>query len=238
MSLFELGLASLVVGLGAAVQGSVGFGLALVSVPMLILIDPRLVPGPMLCAGILLTLLMSLRERRGIDFGEVGWALVGRFPGTALGAAALIVLPRNRLTLVFAVLVLVAVGLTALPWKIRPGRASLVAAGGFSGFMATTVAMGGPPMALLFQHSPGARLRGTLSGFFVVGASVSLLALVAIGHFGREELRLGLGLLPGVVAGFLVSGRVARTLDRGRTRTAVLSAAAMAGAVALIRSLV
>jgi len=237
LTLTELGLAGLAVGLGATVQGSVGFGLALISVPVLILIDPRLVPGPMLCNAIVLTALLAHRERRSIDFVGVGWALAGRFPGTALGALALLVLPRQQLTLAFALLVLAAVVLSGLPIRVRPTRAGLIGAGALSGFMGTTVAMGGPPMALLFQHAAGARLRGTLSGFFVVGASVSLLAVIAIGRFGRGELTLALGLLPGILIGFLLSGRTTGLLDRGYTRPAVLALAGATGLVALLRAL-
>jgi uncharacterized membrane protein YfcA len=233
----EVGLAVVVVGAGSVLQGSVGFGLGLVSVPLLILIEPRLIPGPMLFNGIALTLLLSHRERRSIDFGGVGWALVGRFPGTALGAAALLVLPRHELDLAFAVLVLLAVAVTSLPIRVPPNRAGLIGAGALSGFMATTVAIGGPPIALLLQHAAGPRLRGTLSGFFLVGATVSLLTLAAIGRFGRTELVLALVPLPGIIIGFLISARIAKRLDHAHTRQAVLAVAAVTGVVAMVKAL-
>ena len=47
---------------GAILQGSVGFGLGLIGVPLLVLIDPVFVPGPLLLAAFLLNLLMSHRE--------------------------------------------------------------------------------------------------------------------------------------------------------------------------------
>ena len=53
---------SLVVGLGSLLQGSIGFGLGLFAVPFLVLIDPRLVPGPILLASGVLTILMVHRE--------------------------------------------------------------------------------------------------------------------------------------------------------------------------------
>ena len=48
-------LATLVMAFGALVQGVLGFGGALVSVPLLLLMDPRLVPGPTTVAGTVLT---------------------------------------------------------------------------------------------------------------------------------------------------------------------------------------
>lgn len=222
---------------GAAVQGSVGFGLSLVAVPILAIIDPRLVPGPVLCVAIVLTLLVSHRERGSIDLFGVTWGLAGRVPGTALGAAALVVMPRDRLSLVFGVLVLLAVAMSASRLRIRSTPLSLVIAGVLSGIMGTTAAIGGPPIALVLQHLPGAQLRGTLSGFFLVGASVSLLALVLVGRFGREELLLALALLPGILVGYLISGRTARWLDRGYTRAAVLTVATAAAIVVILRQL-
>ena len=68
-----------------------------------------------------------------------------------------------------------------------------------------------------------------MSGFFVVGVSLSLIALASVGRLGRHELLLALALLPGTVAGFAASGRLAYYLDRGYTRTAILSLSGLAG---------
>ena len=225
--------ASVAVAIGATVQGSVGFGMSLVAVPLLVLIDPRLVPGPLLCVAIVLTFLLSRRDRRAIDFHELKWALAGRIPGSFLGAGLLVVMPREKIAYLFGAVVLIAVVMSVLRIKIRPAPSSLAGAGLLSGVMGTSVAIGGPPIALLLQDEHGARLRGTLSGFFLVGASVSLFALVLVARFGLEELALALVLLPGMLLGFWISGHTARFLDRGYTRVAILLLAT-AGAVVII----
>lgn len=235
MTPLELVAAAGAAALGALVQGSLGIGLSLVAVPLLLLIDPSFVPGPVLCVAVILTLLLSHRERRSIDLHSVAWVLAGRIPGTFLGAAALVVLAGDVLTVLFGVLVLLAVALSSFKVNVQPKRWSLASVGVLSGFMGTTAALGGPPVALLLQNLPGARLRGTLSGIFVVGASVALLALVAVNRFGRHELVLALALLPGILLGFGVSGFTAPLLDRGYTRTAVLAVACGAALVAIGR---
>jgi hypothetical protein len=48
--------ANVVMAVAGALQASVGFGLALLAVPILTLLDPNLVPGPMLLAGSVLQL--------------------------------------------------------------------------------------------------------------------------------------------------------------------------------------
>ena len=67
---------------------------------------------------------------------------------------------------------------------------------------------------------------------------MSLAALAYAGRMGRAEATLSLGLLPGIVVGFLSSRRTSAWLDRGRTRTAVLLVAAVAGAACVLRGLV
>lgn len=235
MTVLQIVAASTAVALGAAVQGSVGFGLSLVAVPLLALIEPRLLPGPLLCVAIVLTLLLTHRERRSIDFFGVAWGLSGRIPGAALGAAALTVMPSDQISLMFGVLVLAAVVISLLPIRVRPTAPGLVTAGLLSGFMGTTAAVGGPPIALLLQHKPGAELRATLSGFFLIGASVSLIALAVIGRFGMPELWLALTLLPAILIGFWISGRTARILDRGYTRTVVLAMSSAAAVAVILR---
>lgn len=212
---------------GSFVQGSVGFGHNLVAAPVFALVDDRLVPGPAIASAGVLVLLTVVRDRSGLHLGEVGTALIGRVPGTIVAALAVAALPADDLAVFFAVLVLVAVGITASGVGVRPTRATLVGAGALSGFMGTATSIGGPPMAMLYAGERGQRLRGTLAGFFLTGIAMSLVALVITGSFGMEELRLSLLPVPAIAVGFTLSTWGARRLDAGRTRPAVLVVAAL-----------
>lgn len=130
---------------------------------------------------------------------------------------------------------LLAVVISVSGLHVEPRPVSLLVAAALSGMMGTVASIGGPPMALLYQRAPGARVRGTLSSFFLVGTIISLTALSLVGHFGRDELQLSLLLLPGVLCGFVVSRRIAPRLDRGYTRPAVLTIAAGAGIIVIVR---
>ena len=230
--------ANAAVAFGATVQGAVGFGMALLAAPLLVLIRPELVPGPLLMSGLALTLLVARRERDSIDLLGVKWALVGRVPGVALGALALASRPRAEDVAAGG-----ALGAGGRRAQRRAGFGSrralriLLGAGLLSGVFGTIASIGGPPLALVYQHEPGPRLRGTLAGYFVVGALMSLAALVAIGRFGMGELAWTLVLLPGTVLGFACSSRLTRWVDAGRTRRAVLGITVAAGVAAVLRSL-
>jgi hypothetical protein len=238
LSWSDLAVASVAVIVGALVQGSVGFGLGMVAAPTLMLIDERMVPAPLLVASMILTVLMTHREWHAIDFPGLTWALGGRVAGVVAGATMLTLLSGDAIAIVFGALVLMAVGLTASGLHVVPRRATLVGAGALSGFMGTVSSIGGPPMALLYQHAAGPRIRGTLSVFFVLGTGLSLLALWFIGRLGAAELALAAALVPGTVLGFALSGRARRVLDGGYTRRAVLSVAAAAGLLVLLRSVI
>lgn len=237
ISLTEWLLATGVVVIGALIQGSVGFGVALLGAPLLFLINPVFVPAPVIMIGMTLPAMILARDWHSVDFRDVACVLPGMAGGSAIAGWILGVLTPRMLGLVFGILVLVAVGISAAGRMPRPGRGGLVFAGTATGFMATTTAIGGPPLALAFQHVQGPRLRGTLSACFLPGGVFSLLALGWAGQLGRAEWLTGLSLLPAITAGFLLSGRLARYLERGWLRPALLTVSAVAGGAAVIRAL-
>lgn len=231
-------VASIVVAVGSLVQGGVGFGSLLIAAPLLVLIDPRLVPGPVLVPGLALSLLMAWRDRAGMQLGGVGWAFAGRVPGSVVGALLLTALPESGFELLVGATVILGVVATASGLHAHPTPGTLFGAGFVAGITGTTTSIGGPPIALVYQHHAGDALRGTLSGFFVMGSLLSMATLALVGRFGSQDLALGLLLLPGTVAGYAVSPPLVRWLDRGYTRGAVLALSAAAGAVLLLRRLV
>src|SRR4028119_778593 len=93
---------------GAVVQGSIGFGYALVAVPAMVLLFPWAVPVTPLLLALPMTLLMSAREWRSIDLG--GFALItgGRLVGTAAGVVLLVVAPKGYLSMLTGLLILAA----------------------------------------------------------------------------------------------------------------------------------
>jgi hypothetical protein len=71
--------AVLIVGAGAMVQGTVELGMALVAA-LLALLDPGLVPVPLVVVGGAHAVLPLLRERADADWRGVGWAMIGGCP--------------------------------------------------------------------------------------------------------------------------------------------------------------
>ena len=221
----------------ACVQGAVGFGVSLISAPLIVMIDPGFVPGPMIAAGTFLTILIAVRERNSIHKAGLAWALGGRVPGIGAALVLLSVVPKDKMGLLVGWAVLIAVVLSVAGWRVEVRPVNLFLAGSLSGLMGTSASIGGPPMALLYQRNPGPEFRGTMSAYFVVGGLSSLTALFFAGRFHAYEARLALYLLPGIITGFLLLLRFAIWLDRrrGLARACILGLCAVAGIVNVVR---
>lgn len=233
MTGLEFALVSVIVALGACLQGTIGFGMGIFSAPLLILVEPSLVPGPMLLLGTTLMIAILLKERAALDVRGAGWALVGRVPGSLIGAALVVVVDQSFLSLFLAAVVLVGAAGTAQGWVPHPTRKALLLAGATSGVMGTATSVGAPPMALVWQSSASSAMRASMSAFLLVGAIMSLMALAAFGALSPETFKLAGGLVPAVGVGFLLSlvwsGRVNQ---RGVRRGAIV--VSIAGAAAII----
>ena len=237
---FSLPEALLILGittLGAAIQSAAGFGMGMLSAPFLLLIYAPLIPGPLMASSLALTALVVHRDRAHVDLKGVGLALTGRVVGIVVAAAFLLVASQQMFDVVFAGLVLLAVLLSAVGFDVHPTRTTTIFAGSLSGLMGTISSIGGPPMALLYQRSAGARLRGTLGGYFAVGTSLSVLALALVGRYGFDEILLTLFLIPAMVLGFIIAAPVRHLLPDRAVRPLVLVLSAISGLLVLLRAL-
>ena len=235
-SLPALALALAILMVGAAVQGSLGFGLGLVAAPVLVLIDPALVPGVIIAMSVPVALLVAWRERAALDLSTVRWAVVGRFPGSFAGGWAIVALSQKALAIAFGLSILIAVALSLKGWRITRTPTTMLTAGFISGMIGTATSIGGPPMALVYQRDSGPELRAAMATFMAFGAVFSLVLIAVVGKFGTHELTIATMLAPAVVIGFLVSRYTTRFLDRGHSRTAVLIFAASAAIAVLVRA--
>ena len=222
---------TLAVAVGAVIQGSIGFGYALVAVPAMVLLLPWAVPVTPLFLALPMTLLMSAREWRSIDLG--GFALItgGRLLGTVAGVVLLVLAPESYLSVLTGLLILAA----ALGSFLRPtfevSDRTRLAGGVASGVVGTVAALGGTPLALVYQDRSGAELRSTLAISFVIGIAMSLAGLGLAGQVEGRHVVLALELLPGLLVGLLISRWVVERLNERWLRPAVLIFAVVAGLV-------
>jgi uncharacterized protein len=224
-------VALLTIASGSLLQGVVGVGLNMFASPILMMDQPRMVPGPILACAVLLTILMVLRDRTGIDLRGIGWMIAGTLPGTVLASFLLPIIPHKTISFILAGLVLAGVALSLTGLHFPPKRWILFLAGFVSGLGSVLASIGGPPIALVNQDMEPKKLRATLSGYFLLSGIFALVGLIPAGRLGSVEFNLTLWLLPGVVLGFLISAFFIDKLRGSATRYLLLGLSAISALI-------
>ena len=233
----ELAIGAGVVVVAAALQGSIGFGLAVLSVPILTVVDPVFTPIPTLILSLFVGVGTLVRERGDLDLEGLGWVISGRVPGALLGAWVLSIATERALGIIIGVIVLLAVGVLSSGLSVRLSRISRVIAGLISGFSGTSAGIGGPPIALLYGRQAGPVVRSTLGAIFTIGITINLLILTAVGILTTSDIGVAVLLSPAMILGFFISGRLRPHVDGERVRIGILAVSSVAAVSLLVTSI-
>jgi len=226
--LWQWAVALLTTLVAATLQGTIGFGYAVLSVPILSLVDPRLAPVPQIVTAIPLTLIAAGREWSEMDLKGALWILLGRIPGAAIGASLLAIASPGALDVVIGAVVLLAVGILATPVTIKRSPLVDLAVGTFSTACGYVSAIGGPPIALLFRDARGPTLRATLGFLFGVSVVITLGVRSATGQLTWLDMQLGVALSPAVLLGMWISRRFHARVEGTVLKRSVLVVSAIA----------
>lgn len=237
MSIGSLTLISLAVALAAFIQGTTGVGFALIVAPVIELMAPGMLPVCVLVLMLPLNLYVLWRERSAIDGNGSAWITAGRVAGTAGGLWVLAALSAPHLSLLVGLATMAAALVTLMMPAFVPNRQALLAAGLVTGVTETATGIGGPPLALVYQHHPAPVMRSTIALCFLVGELVSLATLLAFDRIHQPQLTAALQLLPALAIGALVSRFVHQRVSGLWLRRFVLVFAIVSGIVLMVRAL-
>ena len=236
MSLAVFALVATSVMVAGLVQGSAGVGFALIVAPVLALLAPDLVPACLLVLMIPLNVYVAWRERAALDRPGATWITAGRFLGTFGGLWLLSALSSSRLDILVGAATILASVTTLVAPSFTPGRRAFVAAGVVTGVTETATGIGGPPLALVYQHQSGAKLRSTLAFCFLAGQLMSLAILAMAGRVSASQLCVAFMLMPPLAIGAAVSRLTHGRIGGRPLRLFVLLFAVISGTVLLIRT--
>ena len=237
VSPFELVIALVVTVLGAIVQGTIGVGFGILSVPSLSLINPILAPVPQLLLAVPLAMSMTWRERTHIDAKSVGWLLAGRIPGAFLGLWVLSLAAQQSIDIGIALSVIVAVLILGTGITVHRNASTEFGTGIIAGIMGMVASMGGPPAALLFKDAEGPTVRASLALFFSGGLIVTVIFRSFAGRITGDDVLIALLLLPGLLSGYVISSRLRHRLDGHAIRPAILTVSTIAAVGLLVRAI-
>jgi uncharacterized membrane protein YfcA len=224
--------------LGSVVQSAVGLGVGLVAAPVTALLEPALMPGALLMVAVLMPCLTLVFDHHDIDWGGLLWSLPARVPGTLVGVWVVTTLTARELGIAIGVVVLVAVAVTWRAITVPINRGTLSAAGFTSGITGTATSIGGPPIAIVYQHRPAREIRTTMAVYFLVGATLSLVALLVSGDLDSEQAVAAAELLPFLAMGAVLGAVARRSIPAHVVRPAVLIVSSASALVLLVRSMV
>ncbi|QMU96898.1 sulfite exporter TauE/SafE family protein [Microbacterium esteraromaticum] len=220
----------------AFIQGATGMGFAMIAAPVVTLLDPSLIPVAILLLMIPLNGYIGFRERTAIDWRGVKWVSIGRFAGTFLGLWILFVVNLQQLSLLIGWSTVLAAAVALVAPAFDPNRTGLVAVGLITGITETSTGVGGPPLALAFQHKAAPVLRSTVALCFLVGEVISVIVLAVSGKFTLGTLIATAALLPFLAVGSWASRFVHHRLDGPLLRYIVLGFAVVSGVVVIIQA--
>ena len=218
----------------AFVQGTTGVGFALVVAPVMAAFAPTLLPVCLLILMLPLNAYLAWRERTAIDGVGAKWITAGRFLGTFAGWW---VVSRfaTSLNLIVGITTLFAATLSLFAPPFRPNRKALVTAGIVTGVTETATGIGGPPLALIYQHQAASTVRSTIALCFLIGELMSLVVLSAGGQALSNQFTDALKFTPALVVGAFLSRFAHRRVGTRSLRACVLAFAAISGVILLVR---
>lgn len=231
----DLALLTAIMALATVVQMSIGIGLSLVMIPLLALVDPRLVPGPAVLAAFVVMGGMVRGNRALIDRVEIGWGAVGLTLGTAAGVALLFVIDPAQLPRLFGALILIAVALSLSGLKLTLRPRDIAGASVVSGVMGGMSGIHGPLIGLVYAGQDPAKVRATLGLYWIVAYALLIAMHVGAGRVGAADLARAVWLVPGILVGMALSPHVARLIDRERMRLLLYAVSTVSGVALLVR---
>jgi uncharacterized protein len=223
--------------LGSFLNSLVGFGFALVTVPLMALaVGPKEAVVLSAVYGLLSNGGVALRHRGDVVAPLVGRMFAGGLLGMPVGLLVLVAVPAAPLQIAISVTVLVSVVVLARGWVIEdPHPAVDVGAGVCSGILNTSVGVSGPPV-VMDLHGRGlakAPFRASAAAYFGLAGVVALALFAAA---GRLDLRLAGSAalaLPAWPLGSVAGEQVHRRFPDDRFRSLVLVLLAATAVVTL-----
>jgi uncharacterized membrane protein YfcA len=217
----------------AGIQAVVGFGFALLSVPIMIqVVDLHR-------AVILASLIGTANNfyqyrdlKHDQDKTQVRRFLWASFIGAPLGIFAFIYADQDVLKIFLGLGVLLGVILLVRGRDLTNAHISLDwSMGVISGFLLTSTSTNGPPLvfALQARKSEPQVFRATLNMIFLVSGVYGLVLFAAFGEIATSDLWLAAAVLPSMVIGVSMGRFIRNRVDPNRFRISVLVLLTLAG---------
>lgn len=229
--------------LGAVLYGLTGFGSALITVPLASHFLPlKFVIVTYSIVDLTGALRVSLQNPRHVERSELVRIVPLVLVGVALGATALVNLPRTYAMLALGIFILVYASYSLLRRSnaASVSRSWAYVAGITGGITGTLFGASGPPFAIYLSHRPLTKeqYRATLTMTSAFSVGLRMLAFLVTGLLLEPKVWLAAIIaIPGVFAGIAVASRVFPMISRAMLMRGVALTLLAIGVSLILRSL-
>jgi uncharacterized membrane protein YfcA len=226
-----------VVFVATLIRSTLGFGEALVAVPLLALRLPVSIAAPLaVLVSVAMAAVIVVQDWRHVHLRSAMGLILAALPGIPLGILLLVKGNEHVVKLILG-LIIIGFSLYSLAAKSRPHLHDdhpkwLLGCGFLSGVLGGAYGMNGPPLAVygaLRRWSPQ-HFRATLQGYFLVASLVGLAGYSALGIWSGTVTRYFLLSLPVVVIAIMIGRSMNRQMrDTGFFRFVYVGLVAIGG---------
>jgi hypothetical protein len=226
------------------IRSTIGFGEALIAVPVLALRIPVAVAAPLaVLISVTVAAIIIAQDWRSVHVGSAAGLVVWALLGIPLGLL-LLTHANQRVVKTILAIVIAAFSLYSLLCRsrlhLKKDHASwLFAAGFLSGILGGAYGMNGPPLAVygaLRRWSPQ-HFRATLQGYFLPASLAGLLGYALIGLWTWPVTRYFLLSLPAALVATLIGRSLNRTFSGPAFLRSVHAGLLVIAAVLLVQTL-
>jgi uncharacterized membrane protein YfcA len=223
--------------LAGAVSGLTGFGLALISVPLLLFVyEPRTVIVITAVLSVIINLAVVWDSWRDADQRIVVALLPSALVGVIVGTEVLRTVDPDYIRLGVGIVVVFSAVLLLRDVRL-PGagtRWGTVVAGSTSGALSTSTGLAGPPIVLASRGFPKRAFRGSSALYFLAMSLVGLAVLYIRGIFDADHVPLALALIPAAFLGKAIGTAMLKRISEGAFRVVTLGIVILTGTLGVV----
>jgi len=238
LTLFQLFFIASLIFIGSSVQGVLGFGFAVIASPIVVQVEPLLVPQLLSLLGLPLAIRIFIREKSKVDFVSVKPLIWGRLLGGPLGLYLLFLLSEKYLSISVGGIVFFAGIASYFGWTVNKTSINSLIAGTLSGVFGMIAAIGGPPVALLYRNSEPEEFRPSLNSVFTIGIVITLTLLAFTGRIYIDHIYMFLINIPFVFLGIRLSSVLFSKISQKAIATSVTYFSIASGLYVILRNLI
>jgi uncharacterized membrane protein YfcA len=223
------------------IRSALGFGEALIAVPLLALSMPVQVAAPLaVLVSITVAVVVVIQDWRQVHFRSAGWLVLSTLFGIPLGLLLLKTVPESVVKSILGAFILAFAiySLTGRKPELHNDRLATLF-GFMAGILGGAYGMNGPPLVVygVLRRWQPAQFRATLQGYFLIASIVGMAGYAATGLWTRTVSNYFLLSLPLALIAVFLGHAIHRRLSSSRFLICVNVGLAMIGVLLLKQGL-